>query len=201
MLKMLAAVLIVLAVCTCGSAQANLIDNGGGLIYDTVLNITWYDNPNYVTHVYGDYVTWVESLNVGGVTGWRFPTTPGTKIGVTDEGEMGHLFYIELGNPVVLDGVGNPVGRFDNKGPFVNLNALYLGFYTSMTKDGANYYYFDFGSGSQSLAYIGNWYYWIHGLAVHDGNIGSSVVPLPPSTLLLGSGLLGLAGWRRFRKN
>jgi hypothetical protein len=26
------------------------------------------------------------------------------------------------------------------------------------------------------------------------------VVPLPPSVFLLGSGLLGLAGWRRFRK-
>jgi hypothetical protein len=25
-------------------------------------------------------------------------------------------------------------------------------------------------------------------------------VPLPPTVLLLGSGLLGLAGWRRFRK-
>jgi hypothetical protein len=28
----------------------------------------------------------------------------------------------------------------------------------------------------------------------------ASTVPLPPSALLLGSGLLGLAGWRRFRK-
>jgi hypothetical protein len=28
-----------------------------------------------------------------------------------------------------------------------------------------------------------------------------STVPLPPSLLLLGSGLLGLAGWRRFRKS
>jgi hypothetical protein len=29
---------------------------------------------------------------------------------------------------------------------------------------------------------------------------GFSNVPVPPSALLLGSGLLGLAGWRRFRK-
>ena len=29
----------------------------------------------------------------------------------------------------------------------------------------------------------------------------TAVVPLPPSVFLLGSGLLGFAGWRRFRKN
>ena len=28
-----------------------------------------------------------------------------------------------------------------------------------------------------------------------------SAVPIPPSLVLLGSGLLGLGGWRRFRKN
>ncbi len=30
---------------------------------------------------------------------------------------------------------------------------------------------------------------------------GSSTVPLPPSMLLFGSGLLGLVGWRRFKKS
>lgn len=30
---------------------------------------------------------------------------------------------------------------------------------------------------------------------------GASTVPLPPTVLLLGSGLLGLAGWRRFRRS
>jgi hypothetical protein len=29
---------------------------------------------------------------------------------------------------------------------------------------------------------------------------GGAPVPLPPTVLLLGSGLLGLVGWRRFRK-
>ena len=29
---------------------------------------------------------------------------------------------------------------------------------------------------------------------------GGGSVPLPPTVLLLGSGLLGLVGWRRFRK-
>jgi len=31
-------------------------------------------------------------------------------------------------------------------------------------------------------------------------DLPSKVVPLPPTVILLGSGLLGLVGWRRFRK-
>jgi hypothetical protein len=46
----------------------------------------------------------------------------------------------------------------------------------------------------------GNLYYFAgHGPALD--NVQGSMVPLPPSALLLGSGLLGLAGWRRFRKS
>jgi len=30
-----------------GAAQATLIDRGGGLIYDDVLNITWLQDANY----------------------------------------------------------------------------------------------------------------------------------------------------------
>jgi hypothetical protein len=180
MLKTLTAALVIFVACTFGSAQASLIVHGGGLVYDTDLNITWYVNPNYDTHVYGDYAAWAAGLNVGGVTGWRLPTTPGTTTGITNEGEMGHLFYDELKNPVVLDGVGQPTGRFDNKGPFTNLNG---GFYTSTTPGEGNYYYFNFDNGKQELVYIGYWYFWIHGLAVHDGKIGSP--PVPPAVLAL----------------
>jgi hypothetical protein len=38
-------------------------------------------------------------------------------------------------------------------------------------------------------------------IVVVEGFIPPPPVPLPPSMLLLGSGLLGLAGWRRFRKS
>jgi hypothetical protein len=38
--------------------------------------------------------------------------------------------------------------------------------------------------------------YW----SVNDWTYTQTPVPIPPSALLLGSGLLGLAGWRKFRK-
>lgn len=67
-----------------GSAQAALIDRGGGLIYDDVLNITWLQDANYAkTSGYDDdgLMTWDEAnswatgLNIDGVTGWRLPKT------------------------------------------------------------------------------------------------------------------------------
>ncbi len=79
-----------------GAAQATLIDRGGGLIYDDVLNITWLQDANYASTQYtnsggslGDadgrmkWATanaWAASLSyydsVRGVTydDWRLPT-------------------------------------------------------------------------------------------------------------------------------
>jgi len=37
--------------------------------------------------------------------------------------------------------------------------------------------------------------------AVDNFYVGLAAVPVPPTVLLLGSGLLGLVGWRRFRKS
>jgi hypothetical protein len=37
-------------------------------------------------------------------------------------------------------------------------------------------------------------------IATYDTAVSFVIVPLPPTVLLLGSGLLGLVGWRRFRK-
>lgn len=187
--NLLAALAVVIILSTFHPANAALVDNGKGLIYDTDLNITWYDNPNYNTGMLDYYVTWVNGLVVEGVSGWRLPTTPGTGTGYINEGELGHLFYSEL---------GNSAGALTNKGPFSNLTQAWLGFYTSTNVPGTGhlYYYFDLGSGNQAVADINNWYFWIHGIAVHDGNI-SPTVPVPSAFLLLGAGLIGLSGLKR----
>jgi hypothetical protein len=113
MKKSMAAALVMLAVCTIGSAHAGLVNNGGGLIYDTDLNITWYDGSPGDCGSYEWAKAWVEGLNVAGVTGWRFPSTPGTTVGSgVTEGEMGHL-WMELGG---VEGI-----PLSNMGPFVNL--------------------------------------------------------------------------------
>jgi hypothetical protein len=193
--KTLSAVLVMLVVCMCGSANADLIDNGGGLIYDSDLNITWYDNPNYEYHPYLDFVPWVNSLVVEGTGGWRLPTTPGTMTRYTGEGELGHL-YTELGN-VVGDSCSQTA-------PFKNFStAFYTNtFYTSTSNiDGFIYVYSFEAGGYQDLAQPNLAYYWIHALAVHDGNIGADVAPISPSLWLFASGLVGLVGLRKFRSS
>lgn len=72
-----------------GAGQAALIDRGGGLLYDDVLNVTWLQDANYaVTSGYdadgrmtwNDAMTWAANLSyydsVRGVTydDWRLPT-------------------------------------------------------------------------------------------------------------------------------
>ena len=75
-----------------GAAQANLINRGGGLIYDSTLNITWLQNANLAaTDTFGvsgigssggmTWTTanqWIGAMNTAdylGYSNWRLPTT------------------------------------------------------------------------------------------------------------------------------
>lgn len=116
------------AVFVSGAAQAALVDRGGGLIYDTDLNVTWLQDANYAQTsgydadgwmTWNQATTWAENLSyfdsVRNVTytDWRLPTTTDTgtsgcnfAYSGTDCGdnvdptssEMAHLYFIELGN-------------------------------------------------------------------------------------------------------
>jgi hypothetical protein len=92
--KQMSLALATAGVLTSGMAQAALIDRGGGLLYDDVLNVTWlqdanyaqtsgYDTSGYYTDGRMDWATantWASSLNISrftgeSLTGWRLPTT------------------------------------------------------------------------------------------------------------------------------
>jgi hypothetical protein len=96
-----------------GVANAEFIDHGGGMIYDTDLKITWYDAP-IIPRPYSEAINWVASLTLCNTVpnSWRFPSTPGTVVGCTDEGEMGKLYFDELQNKCYE--------MLTNSGPFKN---------------------------------------------------------------------------------
>jgi hypothetical protein len=105
-------------------AQAALVDRGGGLIYDTDLNITWLQDANYArTSGYdadgrmswANAKAWAENLVYGGFDDWRLPTVGPvggefnynfSNNGTTDLGygitspnsELAYMYYVNLGN-------------------------------------------------------------------------------------------------------
>lgn len=109
-----------------GAAQATLIDRGGGLIYDTTLNVTWLADIGVAQgsafDLFGNgavnwdgAVAWAGSLVYGGFSDWRLPTLnpadtscafaidPGGGFPVQHAGfdctggELTHLFTVDLG--------------------------------------------------------------------------------------------------------
>lgn len=200
------------------SANAALIDRGGGLIYDTDLDLTWLADANAAQGSAFDDGTdttdgrmswasataWAASLTVGGVSGWRLPTTADpdpacTELGGAPSadvrgftctgGEMGHLFYAELGgtpNTTIL-GSSDP-----DLALFSNIQGQY---WSGTTEAGFPDYawYFVFTQGAQNDAFKTTNF--LHGWAVHGGDV--AVVPAPAAAWLLGTGLLGVLGMAR----
>ena len=117
---------------------------GRKLVYDTVLDVTWYDF-SFGTDSWSNVVAWADglSVNFGGniYDTWRLPQSlPVNNVaydydystdGTTDVGsnitsanaELSHLFYVSLGNSFVDDPDYFP--GIHDKGPFVNLEEWY----------------------------------------------------------------------------
>ncbi len=187
--------------------------NQNHLIYDSDLNVTWYDYTNtYNTwQNQKDWATNKLAVNVNGnnISGWRLPTTvdglsvygyDGTTTAgynITSSG-MGHLYYAELGNNGGYDTSGKVPSSWGlkNTGPFHNLVASGYWSGTAYAADTANtgsawYFYYSNGyqnENKQTAGYLA--------LAVHDGDVAAPV-PIPGTLGLLGSGLAGIFAWSR----
>lgn len=122
--------LLMLILGLAASAQAILIDRGGGMIYSTDLDVTWLQDANYAQSsgydgdglmTWDQAVTWVGNLTYGGYDDWRLPTfdpdNPDARVNATLLHEMGYLNYVELGNSTSGSGT-DPM----NQGPFANMN-------------------------------------------------------------------------------
>jgi hypothetical protein len=152
------------------SAHAELSNRGtdslgNRLIYDSDLNITWYDyTKSYVPlggATWGEQMLWASYLtvNFGGTIydDWRLPTAlnqdgTGPCLGYNCTGsEMGHLFYTELGNKGFLATNGNPQSGWGltNTGNFQNLQPVPYWSGTEWAAIPSHAWYFYFYSGGQ----------------------------------------------------
>ena len=117
------------------AVQAELIDRGDGMIYDTVLDITWLQDAQYaLTSGYDDgYMTWYEAVEwadqlvYAGFNDWRLASrsvSAGTPVGTVEsaeslvnchteseeacrDNEYGYMFVYNLGGSLGDDLTGN----------------------------------------------------------------------------------------------
>lgn len=162
--------------------EAALFDRGGGLIYDSVKDLTWLQDASAspLNNDPGYASAWSESLEyydaVRDVTwdDWR----------AASNSEMSSLFYVSGVSSATPDLFINVQPDYYWSSTF---HYPYVGLYVDM---------FSFETGDsypEDQSWLDH-----HERAVRDGDVGGiGEVPVPAAGLLFGSGLIGLFGLSR----
>ena len=181
------------------SSHAALYDRGNGLIYDDVLDITWMQDANYAQTsgydldgrmTWADANTWADQLSYGGFDDWRLASAGNAPAyAYTATGELGHMFYNNLGNTAFTSILNNVSFTDATLGggteSFLNVQDYSYWYaeedtptytWAFSTEDGGKYY--GYGKGSS-----------LYSWAVRAGDV--STVPVPAAAWLFGSALAG----------
>jgi hypothetical protein len=193
-------------------AQAALVDRGGGLVYDTVRDITWLAAPALLPGVsnWFDAVLFAGAFVHAGATDWRLPASNFVDAGCAgaegfgcSDSEMAHLFYAQLGGQAgqsVFDATGDDAGEIAAVAALPALAATWFWSW-QVADDGSNTAFaFNFGTGEQAIRNTDR-----AGLMllIHAGDVGGDLTtptPVPePPTLALAICAAALAFGRRRR--
>jgi len=190
------------------TTNAALYDRGNGMIYDDALDITWLQDANYAKTsgydadgrmTWADANTWADQLSYGGFDDWRLASVGNTPTGGWNitAGELGHMFYNNLGNTAGTSILGNVSFTDATTGggieSFLNVQSDYYWYAEEHGHPSQAAWIFTTFDGNQSNGGVknNNFLSW----AVRAGDVSS--VPVPAAAWLFGSALLGLAGVKR----
>ena len=190
--------------------NATLLDRGGGLMYDTASGVTWMEDANYArTQGYGSdgLMSWADATTYAAnlsyydpvlnttLSNWRLPT---------EDEALAILSFLGYTITINLGAVNYTI--VPNYDFITNVDGIYkagFNYWTSSTEpdDSDTYvytiwedlYYTGLGApyGALPNKSINNYQVWV----VMNGDVNS--VPEPATMLLLGLGVVGLAGVRR----